>query len=107
MVVLGVAVQLTASLTVMSPLPGVAVKRFVTGGVPATVVLARLRGRDAAPFHYRDKGNLATIGRARAVADVGGLRLSGFIAWTVWVLLTGIGPVYCVDDVVGVVPFVV
>jgi NADH:quinone reductase (non-electrogenic) len=47
-------------------------------------VRARLRGRDSRPFRYRDKGNLATIGRARAVADLHWLRLSGLIAWLTW-----------------------
>ena len=36
------------------------------------------------PFHYRDKGTLATIGRARAVADIGELSFSGFPAWILW-----------------------
>ena len=44
------------------------------------------RARDA-PFHYRDKGNLATIGRAAAVADIKGLRLSGFLAWITWLVV--------------------
>ena len=39
------------------------------------------------PFRYRDKGNLATIGRAAAVADIRGLRLSGFVAWITWLLV--------------------
>ena len=50
-------------------------------------VRARLRGNDAPPFRYRDKGNLATIGRAAAVADIRGLRLSGLIAWLTWLLV--------------------
>jgi NADH dehydrogenase len=66
-------------------LPGVAPVAMQQGRYTAAVVRARLRGRDTAPFHYRDKGNLATIGRAKAVADVGGLRLSGFTAWITWV----------------------
>src|SRR5205807_2497383 len=66
-------------------LPGVAPVAMQQGRYAAVVVRARLRGRDTEPFRYRDKGNLATIGRARAVADVGGLRLSGFIAWITWV----------------------
>ncbi|MFW6348001.1 MAG: NAD(P)/FAD-dependent oxidoreductase, partial [Cyclonatronaceae bacterium] len=37
-----------------------------------------------APFKYVDKGTMATIGRARAVADIKGLHLSGFIAWALW-----------------------
>jgi NADH dehydrogenase len=66
-------------------LPGVAPVAMQQGRYAAVVVRARLGGRDTEPFRYRDKGNLATIGRARAVADVGGLRLSGFIAWITWV----------------------
>ena len=44
----------------------------------------RLEGRTPAPFHYVDKGNVATIGRARAVAQIKFLKLSGFPAWLVW-----------------------
>jgi NADH dehydrogenase len=43
-----------------------------------------LAGQPYTPFHYRDKGSLATIGRAAAVADLGWLRLSGFLAWVAW-----------------------
>jgi NADH dehydrogenase len=57
------------------------------GRYAANVVRARLRGRDASPFSYRNKGNLATIGRAAAVADIRGLQLSGFIAWLTWLLV--------------------
>ena len=39
------------------------------------------------PFRYRDKGNLATIGRAKAVADIKGLQLSGFVAWLTWLFV--------------------
>ena len=39
------------------------------------------------PFHYRDKGSLATIGRAAAVADIGPFQLSGFIAWFAWLAI--------------------
>jgi NADH dehydrogenase len=66
-------------------LPGVAPVAMQQGRYAAAVVRARLRGREMPAFRYRDKGNLATIGRARAVADVRGLRLSGFIAWSTWV----------------------
>ena len=43
-----------------------------------------LRGSSRGPFRYRDKGNLATIGRSRAVADIKGIQLSGFPAWVIW-----------------------
>jgi NADH:quinone reductase (non-electrogenic) len=65
-------------------LPGVAPVAMQQGRYAAKVVLARLRSRETQPFRYRDKGNLATIGRAAAVADLKGLKLSGFIAWFVW-----------------------
>jgi NADH dehydrogenase len=68
-------------------LPGLAPVAMQEGRHAARVVRDRLEGRTPAPFHYRDKGNLATIGRARAVADVKGVRLSGFIAWVTWLVV--------------------
>jgi NADH:ubiquinone reductase (H+-translocating) len=68
-------------------LPGLAPVAMQEGRYGARVVRDRLEGRTPPPFHYRDKGNLATIGRARAVADVKGLRLSGFIAWVTWLVV--------------------
>ncbi|HEU0246309.1 MAG TPA: NAD(P)/FAD-dependent oxidoreductase [Gaiellaceae bacterium] len=68
-------------------LPGVAPVAMQQGRYVAKVVQARLGGRSTRPFRYRDKGNLATIGRAAAVADIKGLRLSGFIAWSAWLLV--------------------
>jgi NADH dehydrogenase len=47
-------------------------------------VADRILGRARGPFRYRDYGNLATIGRRRAVADFGRIRLSGFPAWLIW-----------------------
>jgi NADH dehydrogenase len=65
-------------------LPGLAPVAMQEGRHAAAVVQDRLQGRPGRPFHYLDKGNLATIGRARAVADVKGIHLSGFIAWVTW-----------------------
>jgi NADH:ubiquinone reductase (H+-translocating) len=65
-------------------LPGLAPVAMQEGRHAAAVVKDRLEGRPGRPFHYFDKGNLATIGRARAVADVKGIHLSGFIAWVTW-----------------------
>jgi NADH dehydrogenase len=67
--------------------PGVAPVAMQQGRYAAKVVRARLRSQQTRPFHYRDKGNLATIGRAAAVADIKGLKLSGFIAWLTWLLV--------------------
>jgi NADH dehydrogenase len=66
-------------------LPGVAPVAMQEGRYVAKVVRARLAGEARTPpFHYHDKGNLATIGRASAVADIKGLRLSGLLAWITW-----------------------
>jgi NADH dehydrogenase len=68
-------------------LPGVAPVAMQQGRYAAALVRARLRGRPSRPFRYRDKGNLATIGRARAVADLHVVRLSGFPAWITWLVV--------------------
>ena len=47
----------------------------------------RIDGRPLENFVYRDKGSMATIGRSRAVAEIGKIRLSGFIAWLTWLLV--------------------
>jgi NADH dehydrogenase len=57
------------------------------GRYVAAVVRNRLRSKATPVFHYRDKGNLATIGRASAVADIKGFRLSGFLAWVTWLVV--------------------
>ena len=46
-----------------------------------------LRGLPGEPFHYRDAGMLATVGRAAAVAEFGRFRLSGFLAWLFWLVV--------------------
>jgi len=70
------------------PLPGLAPVAMQQGRYVARVVRARADG-DAAPgpFRYVDKGNLATIGRSKAVAEVKGLRLSGVVAWWTWLVV--------------------
>ena len=68
-------------------LPGLAPVAMQQGRYAGRAIRDRLRGREPQPFRYRDKGNLATIGRARAVADVKGLHLSGLIAWLTWLFV--------------------
>ena len=68
-------------------LPGVAPVAMQEGRYVAGVVGDRLRGRATRPFRYRNQGNLATIGRARAVADLRVVRLSGFPAWVTWLVV--------------------
>jgi NADH dehydrogenase len=69
------------------PLPGVAPVAMQQGRYAASVIRARLGGRTSPVFRYRDKGNLATIGRSKAVADLGRVRLTGFPAWVVWLVV--------------------
>jgi NADH:quinone reductase (non-electrogenic) len=66
---------------------GVAPVAMQEGRYVAKAIRSRLRGRELEPFRYRDKGNVATIGRSRAVADVKGLKVSGFPAWVLWLLI--------------------
>jgi NADH dehydrogenase len=69
-------------------LPGLAPVAMQQGRYAGRFVRERLAQRPApAPFRYRDKGSLATIGRAAAVADIGGLRFNGFVAWAAWLTI--------------------
>jgi NADH:quinone reductase (non-electrogenic) len=70
-----------------APLPGLAPVAMQQGRYAAKAIRARLDDRLPQPFRYADKGNLATIGRSQAVADVKGIRLSGFLAWALWLLV--------------------
>jgi NADH dehydrogenase len=70
-----------------SALPGLAPVAMQQGRYAGRVVRQRLQGRNSRPFHYHDKGNLATIGKAKAVADLHGVELSGFIAWLTWLFV--------------------
>jgi NADH dehydrogenase len=70
------------------PLPGVAPVAMQQGAYVARLIRNRTTGRAApAPFRYFNKGNLATIGRNKAVAEFGKLHISGFVAWFTWVFV--------------------
>lgn len=69
------------------PIPGVAQGAMQMGRHAANMIARDLAGQPRKPFHYVDKGSLATIGRAAAVADLGRFHLSGFVAWLVWVFV--------------------
>jgi NADH:ubiquinone reductase (H+-translocating) len=69
------------------PLPGLAPVAMQQGRHAARAIHDRLRGKEPPSFRYRDKGNLATIGRASAVADIKGLQLSGLLAWLTWLFV--------------------
>jgi NADH dehydrogenase len=69
------------------PVPGVAPAAMQQGRHAARNVLRALRGEPHLAFTYRDKGSLATIGRARAVAELFGLRVTGVTAWLAWLFV--------------------
>jgi NADH dehydrogenase len=67
--------------------PGLAPVAMQQGRYAARRVRDRLHGQQSPPFRYRDKGTLATIGRAKAVADVKHVRVAGLAAWLVWLFV--------------------
>jgi NADH dehydrogenase len=70
------------------PLPGLAQVAMQGGAYVAKAILRKVKGQqELPPFQYFDKGSLAVIGRAAAVADVFGAHLSGLVAWLVWVFI--------------------
>lgn len=69
------------------PLPGVAVVAMQQGFYTADTIRGDLAGRPRVPFRYRNLGQLATIGRSRAICEIFGLKLSGWFAWWVWLLV--------------------
>jgi len=69
------------------PLPGVAQVAKQEGAHAARNVIRAIRGETLQPFHYRDYGNMATIGRGSAVADIGPVKASGLIAWLIWLFI--------------------
>ena len=66
------------------PLPGLAPVAIQQGEYAARAIMAATRGEPRRPFRYRDKGTMATIGRAAAVVNLGRLRFSGYPAWLLW-----------------------
>ena len=84
---LGDMVRVRQADGTLMTLPGVAPVAMQQGRYAAHAIKARLNGQTRGPFHYHDKGNLATIGRGAAVADIKGLHLSGFVAWLTWLLV--------------------
>jgi NADH dehydrogenase len=70
------------------PLPGVAPVAIQQGQYVAKVIQARLAGAPALPpFTYNDRGNMATIGRAAAVAEIRGYRIYGLLGWLAWLFI--------------------
>jgi NADH dehydrogenase len=57
------------------------------GAYVARLIASRLKGQTLPPFHYRDYGTMATIGRNAAVAEVGRVHISGYFAWLAWLFV--------------------
>src|SRR5260370_19604936 len=71
-----------------TPLPGVAQVAMQGGAYAVRVIRARLEGkREPPPFHYFNKGEIAVIGRAAAVANIFRIHLSGLLAWLMWLFI--------------------
>lgn len=69
------------------PLPGVAPVAIQQGRHAAQNIRRAIRGEPMRPFHYRDKGGMATIGRRAGVAEIGRLRFGGVLAWLAWLVV--------------------
>lgn len=69
------------------PVPGVSPAAMQMGTATAKNILADIDGRERNIFRYVDKGTMATIGRSKAIAQVFGLKLKGWIAWMFWLFL--------------------
>jgi len=84
---LGDMVRVQARDGTFATLPAVAPVAMQQGRYAARAIAKRAEGETPGPFRYVDKGNLATIGRSKAVADVKGVHLAGFPAWVVWLFV--------------------
>jgi NADH dehydrogenase len=81
-------VFVVGDMMALDGLPGVAQVAIQSGRHAAAQIMRRLAGDDTVrPFRYRDKGSMATISRFHAVATVGPLRVSGFPAWVMWLVI--------------------
>ncbi len=80
-------VFVAGDLAAVEGVPGVAPAAMQMGRHAARMIEADLSGGSRRQFRYRDRGSLATIGRARAVANIKGMRFSGFLAWLAWLAI--------------------
>ena len=80
-------ILVVGDLAAVPKVPGVAPAAIQQGRYAAKLVIARLRNEKTKPFHYHDKGSLATIGRNQAVAEIGSFQFSGILAWLAWLFI--------------------
>lgn len=69
------------------PLPGTGSVAIQQGNYIGRTIVNELKGRPRHPFHFVDKGQMATIGRKRAVLEIGSIKLSGWFAWVAWLVV--------------------
>ncbi len=79
--------DLAAMTTSGKPVPGVAPAAMQSGALAAKNILRSLRGQPTGEFRYRNKGDLATIGRYKAIAAFGRVHVAGFAAWLLWLFV--------------------
>jgi NADH dehydrogenase len=70
-----------------TPVPGVAPAAIQSGWLAGGNIIASLEGRPRKTFHYWNKGDLATLGRHKAIANFGFIRVTGFLAWYLWLFV--------------------
>src|ERR687889_854735 len=81
-------VHVVGDMMALDKLPGVAQVAIQGGRYAAEAISRRIAGKQPqGPFHYRDKGNMATISRFSAVADIKNLKFEGFFAWVLWLVV--------------------
>jgi NADH dehydrogenase len=80
-------VYVIGDLAAVPDVPGVAPAAIQEGVHVARNIERAIEGQPLRAFHYHDKGSLATIGRAAAVAEVGRFHISGFLAWLAWLAI--------------------
>jgi NADH dehydrogenase len=81
-------VHVVGDMMSLDKLPGVAQVAIQGGRYAAEAITRRATGRPAqGPFHYFDKGSMATISRFHAVAEIAGLKFEGFVAWMIWLVV--------------------
>ena len=69
------------------PLPGIAPVAMQQGRYVARLLSKRIAGKTTSPFHYKDRGNMAIVGRGTAIADLRGIHITGFWAWLAWLFV--------------------
>jgi len=69
------------------PLPGTAPVAMQQGRYIARTILAEMKGAPRQPFHFVDKGQMATIGRSKAILEIGSFKLNGWLAWVAWLTI--------------------